>query len=118
MTTVAKGFCTSAPAPEPRAIGTKPRLATSAVITTGRSRCRAPARAASARSMPWRTRSWIDETMTRPLSTAIPKRAMKPTAAEIEKSIPRTSRARTPPTRASGTPVKTMAASRTEPSAP
>ena len=34
MTTVARGFWTSAPAPEPRAIGTKPRLATNADITT------------------------------------------------------------------------------------
>ena len=41
ITTVAKGRCTSAPAPEDNAIGTKPRLATSAVMSTGRRRvCR------------------------------------------------------------------------------
>ena len=118
MTTVASGFCTSAPAPLANAIGTKPRLATSAVITTGRSRWKAPACAASARPIPDRIRSWIDDTMTRPLSTAIPDSAMKPTAAEIEKSMPRTNSSNTPPTSANGTPVKTIAASRTDPNAP
>ena len=38
MMTVASGFCTYAPAPWPIAIGTKPRLATSAVMATGRRR--------------------------------------------------------------------------------
>ena len=38
MTTVAKGFCTSAPAPFENAIGKKPKLATVAVIKTGRNR--------------------------------------------------------------------------------
>src|SRR5262249_20894375 len=37
MTTVASGRCTSAPTPVLKAIGTNPRLATSAVISTGRS---------------------------------------------------------------------------------
>lgn len=35
MTTVAKGFWTSEPSPDPNAIGKKPNEATSAVITTG-----------------------------------------------------------------------------------
>ena len=35
MTTLARGRCTSAPAPWERAIGTKPRAATRAVIITG-----------------------------------------------------------------------------------
>ena len=42
MTTVASGRCTSAPTPVLNAIGTKPSEATSAVISTGRSRVRAP----------------------------------------------------------------------------
>ncbi len=36
MTTVANGFCTSAPVPVARAIGTKPSEATSAVMITGK----------------------------------------------------------------------------------
>ena len=44
MTTVASGRCTSAPMPVLNAIGTKPRLATSVVISTGRSRVRAACR--------------------------------------------------------------------------
>ena len=52
MTTVAIGFCTSAPAPVATAIGTKPSDATSAVIATGRSRSIAPCRTASSRASP------------------------------------------------------------------
>jgi hypothetical protein len=37
MTTVASGRWTSAPDPADRAMGTNPRLAASAVVTTGRS---------------------------------------------------------------------------------
>ena len=48
----------------------------------------------------------------------MPDNAMNPTAAEIEKGMPRRNRASTPPTSASGTPVNTIAASRTLPSAP
>ena len=43
--------------------------------------------------MPERISSWIDDTITRPLSTAMPDSAMNPTAAEMEKSIPRRSSA-------------------------
>ena len=74
MTTVASGFCTSAPAPVASAIGTKPSEATSAVITTGRSLASAPALAASARFTPSAINCWIDVTITSPLSTAIPTR--------------------------------------------
>ena len=42
ITTVASGFCTSAPDPVAIAIGTKPSEATNAVITTGRNRASAP----------------------------------------------------------------------------
>src|SRR6266513_124394 len=47
MTTVASGRCTSAPVPMAMAIGTKPRLATRAVISTGRSRVSEPSITAS-----------------------------------------------------------------------
>ena len=40
---------------------------------------------------------------TTPLSTATPKRAMKPTPAEIEKGSPRRASAKTPPVAAKGT---------------
>ena len=42
ITTVAKGFCTSAPAPPENAIGRKPKAATLAVIKTGRKRILVP----------------------------------------------------------------------------
>ena len=42
ITTVAKGLCTSAPVPTLSAIGMKPKLATSAVINTGRNLVMAP----------------------------------------------------------------------------
>ena len=54
MTTVASGRCTSAPAPVASAIGTKPSEATSAVISTGRRRARAPSRTASSTDRPSR----------------------------------------------------------------
>ena len=53
-------------------------------------------------------------TMTTPLSTATPERAMKPTAAEMDRGRPRIARAATPPVNARGTPEKTMAASFTD----
>ena len=52
MTTVASGRCTSAPVPCESATGMKPRLATSAVIRTGRSRSRAPPSAAASGEAP------------------------------------------------------------------
>jgi hypothetical protein len=52
MTTVASGRCTSAPAPVATAMGTKPKLATSAVISTGRSRVSEPSIAAAITSRP------------------------------------------------------------------
>ena len=55
--------------------------------------------------------------ITRPLSTATPDKAMKPTAAETENGMPRSHSAATPPVSASGTALKTSRASRAEPSA-
>ena len=48
-----------------------------------------------------------------PLSTATPKRAMKPTPAEMLKGIPLSHKAQTPPMAASGMAEKTKSDSRT-----
>ena len=55
--------------------------------------------------------------MTRPLSTATPDSAMKPTPAVIDNGMPRSASAATPPVRASGTPLNTITASLAEPKA-
>src|SRR6185369_18050565 len=52
ITTVASGLCTSAPAEVAIAIGMNPRLATSAVINTGRNRTRVPSLKASSVDIP------------------------------------------------------------------
>ena len=49
--------------------------------------------------------------ITRPFSTATPDSAMKPTPAEIESGMSRSSSAATPPVSASGTPLNTSSAS-------
>ena len=89
ITTVASGLCTSAPVPVFSAIGINPRLATSAVINTGRNRTKAPSRIDFVRS-PVSSQSWrIKESMTSPFRTATPESAIKPTPAEIDNGIPR-----------------------------
>ena len=111
MTTVAKGRWTSAPIPVLKAIGRNPRLATSAVINTGRRRVIAASSTACSSGVP-RRRNWrMYETNSMSSSTATPDRATKPTAAEIEKGMSRIQRARIPPTQANGTPVNTRKAS-------
>ena len=112
MTTVARGRWTSAPVPVASAMGRKPSEATSAVINTGRRRVRALSRMASSSDLP-SSRSWLMKvTSTNPFKTAMPERAMKPTAAEMEKGHPRRANAATPPVKAKGTPVKTSKAGR------
>src|SRR3546814_6718270 len=54
-TTVASGLCVSAPTPLDRSIGTRPRIATLAVISTGRSRS----------AVPWITASRTDRPLSR-----------------------------------------------------
>ena len=115
MTTVAIGFCTSAPAPVAMAMGTKPSEATSAVIATGRSRSIAPRSTASSRPSPSPRSCLMWFSMTRPFSTATPESAMKPTAAEIEKGMPRSHSRMTPPVSASGTAVALKAAAQSGP---
>ncbi len=116
MTTLARGRWTSAPAPWERAIGTKPRAATRAVIMTGFSRVAAPRRI-DARSSRWpSSRSRLMAAIiTMPFRTATPKSAMKPTEAERLRLRPRIQRAAMPPTSAKGTLRMTSAAWRTRP---
>ncbi len=95
-------------------MGTKPRLATRAVISTGRRRVSAPSRMAWPTGLPSSIRPRMKLTMTTPFSTATPDRAMKPTPAEIDNGSPRSASAATPPVSARGTPEKTMALSRQE----
>src|SRR5690554_7705537 len=89
ITTVASGFCTSAPAPVAIAIGMKPTMTTSAVVRTARRRLAAPAAAASIGKSPALRRSRIACISTKPLSVATPDTAIKPTAADTEKEIGR-----------------------------
>src|SRR6266404_4576576 len=58
ITTVASGRCTSAPDPLASAIGTNPRLATNAVISTGLSRVKAPSHTAFRTVRP-SSRNWL-----------------------------------------------------------
>jgi hypothetical protein len=57
----------------------------------------------------------MNDSITTPLSTAMPHSAMKPTPAEIDSGIPRSMSAKTPPVSASGTPVNTISVSLPEP---
>jgi hypothetical protein len=57
----------------------------------------------------------MQATITRPVSTATPESVMKPMPAEIDSGMPRSHSAATPPVSASGTPLKTSAASFAEP---
>jgi hypothetical protein len=49
----------------------------------------------------------MKEIITIPFNTATPDKAIKPTAAEMDKGIPRIQSKRNPPVRARGIPVKT-----------
>ncbi len=115
MTTVASGRCTSAPEFVESAIGRKPRLATVAVISTGRSRviaaCRAAAAAASPSLRPFLHVAHHHDAV----QNRDPEQGYKPTAAEMLKGMPRTARAKIPPTAANGTLKKISVASRALP---
>jgi hypothetical protein len=83
MTTVASGRCTSDPGPTLKAIGTKPRDATSAVTNTARSRPSAPFTSASSSDWPSARSLRISPSITRPSRTATQEPAMTPTPAVI-----------------------------------
>ena len=107
ITTVANGRCTSEPVPCDIAIGMNPNEATSAVMSTGRRRITAPSRIAD-RGDRLSGRSFcINVTSTSPFKTETPHRAIKPTAADIERGIPRNHNAMIPPDSANGMPEYT-----------
>ncbi|MNT21136.1 hypothetical protein D3C72_1564640 [compost metagenome] len=101
--------------PVASAIGTKPSDATSAVISTGRSRVSAPSRIAWSSPAPSSRSERMNDSITSPFSTATPHSAIKPTAAEIDSGMPRSHSARMPPVSANGMPVKTSSPSLTLP---
>jgi len=106
ITTVANGFCTSAPAEVDNAMGRKPNDATAAVMMTGLKRVCKPFFTRSIMSVTPSFSSRLNSAMsTIPFSTATPNKAMKPTPAEIEKSMPRIHKARMPPIADMGTAV-------------
>jgi len=107
ITTVATGFCTSAVA---MAIGMNHRLATNAVISTGRIRAWAPVITASLSEPAVQRILVINVTITSLFSTAIPASAIKPTPAEILNGIWRATSAGIPPYTAKGIPVHTRSA--------
>lgn len=74
-----------------------------AVISTGRRRDRAPAYTASATARPASMRWFMALTMTTPLSTATPNRAMKPMEPGTDRYWPEKNSAAIPPMSASGT---------------
>lgn len=83
-------------------MGMKPKLATQAVISTGRSLRREPASTASQVAYP-ESRAWLIElTRTTPFNMATPNSAMNPTEADRFRFMPHLQRAAMPPTRANG----------------
>ncbi|KAG1358412.1 hypothetical protein G6F61_014484 [Rhizopus arrhizus] len=71
----------------------------------------APLIAACSGRSPASRRSRIACISTRPCKVATPETAMKPTAADTENGMPRSSSARMPPTSANGTQLNTRMAS-------
>ncbi len=112
MTTVARGRCTSAPLVVESAIGMKPRAATVAVMSTGRS-LDSPAfsmmRSSGSPIVDWR-RLLTELIRTIPFRTETPNKAMNPMPAEILKGMSLSHSAAMPPMAASGTPVKIISA--------
>ena len=95
---MAKGFCTSAPALLLNAIGKNPKLATVAVINTGRSRILVPSITRLKTSLTPSFSNWLKVPInTIPLRTATPNKAIKPIPALMLKGIPRSIKANTPP---------------------
>ena len=114
MTTVASGRCISAPSLVERAIGRNPKLATKAVIRTGRRRTSAVSWLTSRSFIPECRRCSAALTQTRPFRTATPNRAMKPTPAEMLNGMSRANSAKIPPDAAMGTARKMSIARRTD----
>src|SRR5512139_866783 len=113
-TTVASGRCVSAPTPEDSNIGTRPRIATLAVISTGRSRRTVPSVTASRTLRPLPRNSFRKLTSTMPFSMATPNTAMKPMADGTDRYCPVMNSATMPPSVANGTLARIRAAYLTE----
>ena len=109
-TTVANGRWVSAPTPLESNIGTKPRIATLAVISTGRNRSAVPCTTASRTDRPLSRNSLRKLTSTMPLSIATPNTAINPMADGTERYCPVTNSASNPPMVANGTLARMRAA--------
>jgi len=113
-TTKASGFCTWLPMPVETAAGSNPIAAARQVITTGRRLFSDVTRRASSRDCPSFT-AWLKVVTTRmPSITAMPNRATKPIAAEMEKAVPVKANASTPPMTASGMTENASSVSRND----
>src|SRR5690606_39573331 len=113
--TVAKGFCTSAPALVLNAIGKKPKLATDAVIKTGLSLVFAPSIILGIISFQPSFSNRLKVAInTIPFRTATPNKAINPTPADILNGMSRDKRANTPPMALIGIAVYTKTASLNE----
>ena len=107
ITTVARGFCTSAPAPCDNAIGRNPSEATVAVISTGRNLIFVPSIILSVIFSIPSFFNWLNVAIkTIPLRTATPNKAINPIPAEILNGMPRANNANTPPMALIGMAVK------------
>src|SRR5690606_12933958 len=109
-TTVARGRCVSAPTPLDSNIGTNPRMATLAVINTGRRRRSAPCTTASRTVRPLPRNSFRKVTSTMPLSIATPNTAMNPIAEGTDRYWPVMNNPTSPPIVANGTLARIRAA--------
>ena len=110
-TTIASGFWAWEPIEVARAAGSRPRMAVSEVIATGRSLSSAP-RVTASRTVAPEARIWLKYEIRRtPFCTATPKIEMNPTAAEMLKLVCVSFRAQIPPIAAGKTPAMTRRAS-------
>ena len=87
MTTMARGFCISAPEPCASAIGTKPSAGPTPVMKTALAFSIRPSTMARSSGRPILMRWRMPPITTSPLSTATLERQMNPTAAETENGI-------------------------------
>ena len=106
ITTVASGFCTSAPALVEMAIGRNPKEATKAVITTGLSLISVPFKTMANISVKPSFFNLLNSPInTMPFNTATPNKAINPIPAEILKGISLNKSANMPPIAEKGTAV-------------
>ena len=98
ITTVAKGFCTSPPAPVLIAIGIKPKAGTRAVINTALNLDLVACITIRMEScQPSAFNLLNSDTNKIPFKTATPNKAIKPTPAEMLKGISLAHKAKIPP---------------------